>query len=258
MFFNNCEYTGFRLNMAGGAGWSITKKGFENVEYTHKWHIENFDFAMEMEKGKIESSSFCIPGVPGEFKMMVCKKEFKFGSGRSCYLLKMPTKIIVDGKEFEIKHLFSVFLKSTEKDTRAAAKLEVTQEGKDTFCGKFGDSSAHKFLLFSSLQNSVYQDSDFKLLFEPEIAFKYLHAAGVSKDGFYGFYTTGSTNLLTLVARITIASKLTSLGGTEEEGMGLGRLLDFTPLLSNSKHSDIVLNCGGSRFLCHKAVLALR
>ena len=81
MFFNNCEYTGFRLNMAGGAGWSITKKGFENVEYTHKWHIENFDFAMEMEKGKIESSSFCIPGVPGEFKMMVCKKEFKFGRG---------------------------------------------------------------------------------------------------------------------------------------------------------------------------------
>ena len=169
----------------------------------------------------------------------------------------MPAKIIVDGKELEIRHLFSVFLKSTEKDTRAAAKLEVTQEGKDTFCGKFGDSFAHKFLLFSSLQNSVYQDSDFKLLFYPEIAFKYLNAAGVSKDG-VGFYTTGSTNLLTLVARITIASKLTSLGGTEEEGMGLGRLLDFTPLLSNSKHSDIVLNCGGSRFLCHKAVLALR
>ena len=255
MFFKNYEYTGFRLNMAGGAGWSITKKGFENVEYTHKWHIESFDFAMEIEKGKIESSSFCIPGVPGEFKMMVLKKEFKFGSGRSwCY--KMPEKIMVDGKELEIKHLFSVFLMSTEKDTRAAAKLEVIQEGKDTFCGKFGDSSAHKFLHFSSLQHSVYQDSDFKLLFEPEVAFKWLHA-GVSKDG-AGFYTTGSTNLLTLVARITIASKLTSLGGTEEEGMGLGRLLDFTPLLSNSKHSDIVLNCGGSRFLCHKAVLALR
>ena len=120
-------FTGFRLNMAGGAGWSITKKGFENVEYTHKWHIENFDFAMEIEKGKIESSSFCIPGVPGEFKMMVLKKEFKFGSGRSwCY--KMPEKIMVDGKEFLIKHLFSVFLMSTEKDTRAAAKLEVTQD----------------------------------------------------------------------------------------------------------------------------------
>ena len=186
---------------------------------------------------------------------MVWKNGFKFGSGRSCFL-KMPAKIIVDGKELEIKHLFSVFLKSTEKDTRAAAKLEVTQEGKDTLCGKFGDSSAHKFLNPLHVTLADFRASDFKLQFDPEIGFKY-RDDGASKDG-NGFYTTGSTNLLTLVARITIASKMTSLGGTEEEGMGLGRLLDFTPLLSNSKHSDIVLNCGGSRFLCHKAVLALR
>ena len=245
--------------MSVGAGWSVTKKDFENVEYTYKWHIENFDFAMETEKGKIESSSFCIPGVPGEFKMMVLKKECKFGSGRS-YSHKMPEKIILRGEEghltVEIKHLFSVFLKTTERDTRAAAKVEVTQEGKDTLCGKFGDSSAHKFLNPLHVTLADFRASDFKLQFDPEIGFKY-RDDGVSKDG-NGFYTTGSTKLLTLVARITIASKLTSLGGTEEEGMGLGRLLDFTPLLSNSKHSDIVLNCGGSRFLCHKAVLALR
>ena len=137
------------MKMSGGAGWSVTKKDFENVEYTYKWHIENFDFAMETEKGKIESSSFYIPGVPGEFKMMVLKKECKFGSGRS-YSHKMPEKVILRGQEghltVEIKHLFSFFLKSTESNTRAAAKVEVTQEGKDTLCGKFGDSSAHKFL----------------------------------------------------------------------------------------------------------------
>ena len=240
--------------MSGGVGWSVTKKDFENVEYTYKWHIENFDFAMETEKGKIESSSFCIPGVPGEFKMMVLKKVCKFGSGRS-YSHKMPEKIILRGEEghltVEIKHLFSVFLKTTERDTRAAAKVEVTQEGKDTLCGKFGDASAHKFL-------NPLRATGFGLLlqFDPEIGFKY-RDDGVSKDG-NGFYTTGSTKLLTLVARITIASKLTSLGGTEWEGIGLGRLLDFAPLLSDSKHSDIVLNCGGSRFQCHKNILALR
>ena len=63
------------MKMSGGAGWSVTKKDFENVEYTYKWHIENFDFAMETEKGKIESSSFCIPGVPAEFKLMVLKRS---------------------------------------------------------------------------------------------------------------------------------------------------------------------------------------
>ena len=246
--------------MSGGAGWSVTKKDFENVEYTYKWHIENFDFAMETEKGKIESSSFCIPGVPGEFKMMVLKKECKFGSGRS-YSHKMPEKIILRGEEghltVEIKHLFSVFLKSTESNTRTAAKVEVTQEGKDTLCGKFGDSSAHKFLNPLHQNLADFRASDFKLQFDPEIGFKY-RDDGVSKDG-NGFYTTGSTNLLTLVARITIASKLTSLGGTEWEGtVGLGRLLDFAPLLSDSKHSDIVLNCGGYGFLCHKNILALR
>ena len=255
--------------MSGGVEWSVTKKDFENVEYTYKWHIENFDFAMETEKGKIESSSFCIPGVPGEFKMMVLKKECKFGSGRS-YSHKMPEKIILRGEEghltVEIKHLFSVFLKSTERDTRAAAKVEVTQEGKDTLYGKFGDSSANKFLYQMKFDNFLnplhvtladFRASDFKLQFDPEIGFKY-RDDGVSKDG-NGFYTTGSTKLLTLVARITIASKLTSLGGTEWEGtVGLGRLLDFAPLLSDSKHSDIVLNCGGSRFQCHKNILALR
>ena len=246
--------------MSGGAGWSVTKKDFENVEYTYKWHIENFDFAMETEKGKIESSSFYIPGVPGEFKMMVLKKECKFGSGRSCSN-KMPEKIILRVEEghltVEIKHLFSVFLKTTERDTRAAAKVEVTQEGKDTLYGKFGDSSAHKFLNPLHVTLADFRASDFKLQFDPEIGFKY-RDDGASKDG-NGFYTAGSTKLLTLVARITIASKLTSLGGTEWEGtIGLGRLLDFAPLLSDSKHSDIVLNCGGSRFLCHKNILALR
>ena len=159
----------------------------------------------------------------------------------------------------EIKHLFSVFLKSTESNTRTAAKVEVTQEGKDTLYGKFGDSSAHKFLNPLQFHHTLsdYRASDFKLQFDPEIGFKY-RDDGVSKDD-NGFYTTGSTKLLTLVARITIASKLTSLGGTEWEGtVGLGRLLDFAPLLADSKHSDIVLKCGGSRFLCHKNILALR
>ena len=166
--------------MSGGAGWSVTKKDFENVEYTYKWHIENFDFAMETENGKIESSSFCIPGVPGEFKMMVLKKVCKFGSGRS-YSHKMPEKIILRGEEghltVEIKHLFSVFLKTTERDTRAAAKVEVTQEGKDTLYGKFGDSSAHKFL-------NPLRATGFGLLlqFDPEIGFKY-RDDGTSKDG---------------------------------------------------------------------------
>ena len=73
-----------------------------------------------------------------------------------------------------------------------------------------------------------------------------------------GFFTTGSTCMLNLVASITIPGKLTTLGGTEEELIKQNRLLDFKPLLSDPKHSDIVLKCGDIRFPCHKLLLAAR
>ena len=43
-----------------------------------------------------------------------------------------------------------------------------------------------------------------------------------------------------------------------EEDLKENRLLDFKPLLSDPKHSDIVLKCGGTRFLCHKVILTVR
>ena len=37
-------------------GWGITRKASENIEFTYKWAIEEFDFAMGVEKdGKVES-----------------------------------------------------------------------------------------------------------------------------------------------------------------------------------------------------------
>ena len=64
-----------------------------------------------------------------------------------------------------------------------------------------------------------------------------------------------------LVATITIPGKLTSLGETsaaEDELIKQNRLMDFKHLLSDPKHSDIVLKCSDTRFLCHKVILASR
>ena len=69
------------------AGWSITRKVSENIEYTHKWAIESFDFAMGANMGRIKSGRFCIPGVPGEFHMVV-----KEGPQYE----KMPTRRVAD------------------------------------------------------------------------------------------------------------------------------------------------------------------
>ena len=67
---------------------------------------------------------------------------------------------------------------------------------------------------------------------------------------------------MNLVATLTFPGKLITLGGTsasaEEELVKQNSLLDFKPLLSDPKHSDIVLKCNGTQFLCHKVILASR
>ena len=218
---------------ASRTGWSITSKVSQNIEYTHKWAIENFDFAMGATMGEIKSDSFCIPGVPGEFHMVVKKGARDFQ--------KMPTRVKIGDHEFNVKLYFSVSLKSTVSTMKAASKLDVIKEGTETQSGKFGDSENDEFATsFVFRANSAHEYYD--LYYE----------AG------HGFYTTGSTSLLNLVARITIPGKVTTLGGKGEEERKKNRLLDFQPLLSNPKHSDIVLKCGDTRFRCHKVVLAAR
>ena len=121
--------------------------------------------------------------------------------------------------------------------------LEVIKEGMKTLSGKFGDSVNHKYFFASSS-------------FSPDLELKY-HRNGKFCSA-NGFFTSGSTCLLKLVAKITIPGKLTSLAGSAEEEMKQNRLFDFQPLLLDPKHSDIVLKCGDARFLCHKVILALR
>ena len=220
-----------------GSGWGITRKASQNIEYTYKWAIEDFDFAMEVEVGggKIESGRFCIPGVPGEFYMVLVKRK------------SMDMHAKLGDQVFDVKFNFSVFLKSTVMDTTAAGKLEVIKEGANTLSGQFGDPVKHYFYLCDA--RSVQE-------FEPHgIKFDY---RGQFYDGGH-LFTTGSTFLLNLVVTITIpASKMATVGGVAEEEMKQSRLFDFQPLLLDPKHSDIVLKCAHTRFLCHKVILASR
>ena len=224
-----------------GSGWGITRKASQNIEFTYKWAIEDFDFAMEVEVGggKIESGRFCIPGVPGEFYMVVEKKNE--GVIEGVYHVKLGDQ------ELDTKFNFSVVLKSTVMGTKAAGKLEVIKEGANTLSGQFGDPVKHYF--YPCDARSVQE-------FEPHgIKFDY---RGQFYDGGH-LFTTGSTFLLNLVVTITIpASKMATVGGVAEEEMKQSRLFDFQPLLLDPKHSDIVLKCAHTRFLCHKVILASR
>ena len=226
---------------AARAGQSITRRVSENIEYTHKWIIEDFDFAMRVKMvdkhGKLESDRFCIPGVFGEFHLVI----------EIVYLVEigheMPKTVKVEDQQLDAKFYFSVSLKSTGKDLVAHGKLEVLKEGAETLYGHFGDPAISKFV----------SSSDF--CFKSN-GIEYQYRIGNFREA-RGFFTTGSTQLLSLVATITIAGKLVNLGGgAEEEMVDQEMLFDFKPLLSDPKHSDIVLKCGDARFLCHKVILA--
>ena len=187
----------FRLKMSvAKSRSSTTKKISEDIEYTHKWSIENFDDAMEPGRGL--EDSFQIPGVLGEFKLKIS-----------------PSWKTVKLKEFEAKHLFLVNLTftSVDKDLKAAGMLELAKEGEKSQWGKFGDPDKPTFVPVDTSTVGGYRfESNTGLhctlnipSYRPESTFD---------PG--AFFTTGSTGRLDLVATITIAGKLVTLGDGAE------------------------------------------
>ena len=191
------------------SGWSTTKKISKDIKYTHNWSIENFDFAMGLGGGKVESDSFHIPGVLGEFQLAIDK--FHAASLRD----QKPTKLKLNDEEFEAKHYFSVNLNFTSvvKDLKAAGMLELVKEGEESQWGKFGDPDKPTFVPVDTSTVGGYRfESNTGLhctlnipSYRPESTFD---------PG--AFFTTGSTGRLDLVATITIAGKLVTLGGGAE------------------------------------------
>ena len=158
---------------------------------------------------------------------------------------------MVDDQEFDVKLYFHVSLRSTEitlakAPCRVVGKLEVLKEGAETQLGEFGDLANSSFVhCFGS-----------SCTFKPKTAPQWFNEDKLL-DG-KGFFTSGSTSLLNLVATLTLPGKLTNLGSGAEEEFNPDRLFDFYDLLEDPKHSDIVLKCGNKEFLCHKVILATR
>ena len=196
------------------SGWSTTKKISKDIKYTHKWSIENFDFAMGLGGGQVESDSFHIPGVLGEFQLVIDKNKFHAANSTSLRDQK-PTKLKLNDEEFEAKHYFSVDLTFTSvvKDLKAAGMLEIVKEGEESQWGKFGDPDKPTFVPVDTSTVGGYRfESNTGLhctlnipSYRPESTFD---------PG--AFFTTGSTGRLDLVATITIAGKLVTLGDGAE------------------------------------------
>ena len=195
---------------------------------------------------------FCIPGVSGEFHILVVKKteEYSHSEGRK---VKLPTRVKADDQVFQVKFFFNVSLiqepaaKTYAQACKVAGTLEVLKEGAETQLGEIGDLANHHYDRCRGNGCS----------FESKLAFQYWFNEDKLLNG-KGFFTSGSTSLLNLVAILTYPGELITLGSGAEEEFNPDRLFDFYDLLEDPKHSDIVLKCGDKQFLCHKVILAAR
>ena len=221
------------------SAWGVTTNA-KNIEFTYDWAIERFDFNMAAEENKIESPRFTIPGVTGEFNLVVAKYMYRTIGG---HYVRMPTNIKIGDNQFDIKCLFSVAVKSSVADERLIGELEVIKDGAETQRGNLrgGNPGNNNFKPVVTVQWNLGTSSS------------------ANWSNVNGFYTTGDTSLLKLVAKITVPGKMINMEGTaEEEEMRQYGLLDFKPFLSDPKHSDIVIKCGSTKFFCHRVILAAR
>ena len=222
------------------SAWGVTTNA-KNIEFTYNWAIEKFDFNIAAVKEMIESPRFTIPGVQGELYLMVEKRGYSFiRDSNDTGTTVMPTNIKIGDRQFNINSLFSVAVKSSIViDESFIGELEVIKDGADTQLGEI-------------LGNNY---------FKPVVAVQWrnVNSNCGNWSNVHGFYTTGGTSLLKLVVKITVPGKVANIGGTAEaEEMRQNGLLDFEPLLSDPKYSDIVLKCDGMEFLCHKVILVSR
>ena len=228
------------------AGWGVTTNS-QSIEYTYNWEIENFDFNMGAH-GRIESGKFTIPGVTGEFSLVVVDE--RHGSVQN----ELPIKLKSGGKVFDAERFFSVGLNLTVNETGPERALRVQFQGRGVKA--IGKLEVIKKGAEAQLGENYIMNFDMKNVhfFRPNIAS--IQSSSTSSTPTSGFYTQGSTSLLELVAKITIPGELANRGGTDEEEEKM--LFDFKPLLSDPKHSDIVLKCNGKKFPCHRVILAAR
>ena len=124
----------------------------------------------------------------------------------------------------------------TCETTRVAGKLTIMEDGQNLWSGQFGDP----------VELNFYCVKDHPCFY---------------KDNEHSQLDCKKETPFTLVAPITVLRQLISLEGTVEEDKKdekQSKIRDFAQFLEDPKFSDIVLNCDGQEFPCHKVILAGR
>ena len=155
------------------------------------------------------------------------------------HIAGVPEEFYIEIKKLESGGYTKITLNCVDsktcETTRVAGKLTIMVDGQNGWTGQFGDPVEMDFHCVKD-HPCFHKDGELLLDYKKETPF-------------------------TLVASITVLGQLISLEGTVEDKKDekkQSKIRDFAQFLEDPKYADIVLNCDGQEFPCHKVILAGR
>lgn len=207
------------------SAWAVTHRA-AYTEFTHSWEIRDLRQALELGHmlEPVDCPPFVIPGLPGQVFLRL--RDEARGEGEGCLVVS----------------LVEVELGSAE-DAELAARLEITKmisaTDVHTETVKLGDVEGHR--MQPSCRKTVQDIVQSQRSWDFDPISPIFH----------------SSQQVSLTTTFWVPDKILSASGTGDT-VETGGVFDFRQLLADPRDSDIVLECGGRVFRCHRVILRAR
>eukprot|EP00092_Neocalanus_flemingeri_P033278 GFUD01036190.1.p1 GENE.GFUD01036190.1~~GFUD01036190.1.p1 ORF type:complete len:365 (-),score=99.10 GFUD01036190.1:56-1150(-) len=226
--------------------WCVTHFS-DVVDFSCDWNVVNLGRCLKIHQ-KVESPPLTIPGTGGLVCHLVCTGHFPGG---------IVSKIQANDVEkvMEEAHLFSITLLCDKRveNVKLAGFVDVMCDNV-LLRGSFGDHTKEQFVIDNAL------GTNFGWSFIPAKPMIKILWAGVTGD-FNGFWHNSKQNQpqeikLTLFSPGEMTQTSSLIPPTVMDNTS--RLAAMKSLMLDAKHSDVVLECQGEKFNCHKSILGAR
>eukprot|EP00092_Neocalanus_flemingeri_P008682 GFUD01009352.1.p1 GENE.GFUD01009352.1~~GFUD01009352.1.p1 ORF type:complete len:387 (-),score=114.19 GFUD01009352.1:91-1194(-) len=229
--------------------WGVTSFS-EVVEFCYNWKVVNLGRCLKIHQ-KIVSPPLAIPGTDGLVCRLVC----------TGYFPGIVSKIQANDVEKVVEEasLFSITLESETRadDVKLAGYVDVLCSDDVLLRASFGDQSKE---LFTSFANFVNNKVGWHFLPTKPIKF-YMSSVNRFTD-YNGFWQNSKPNQpleikLTLFSPGEISQTSTMIPPAVMDDTSRF-FASMKSLMLDPKHSDVILQCQGEKFHCHKSILGAR
>eukprot|EP00092_Neocalanus_flemingeri_P105078 GFUD01134643.1.p1 GENE.GFUD01134643.1~~GFUD01134643.1.p1 ORF type:complete len:374 (-),score=100.42 GFUD01134643.1:52-1173(-) len=235
--------------------WGVTHYS-DVVDFCYDWKVVNFGRCLKIQQ-QIESPPLVIPGTNGLVCHLVCTRDFP-------RMVWIQVNDVV--KVVKEPSLFSITLQCEKRaeDVKLAGYVEVLCDNV-WLRGSFGDQTKEQFTSFAKVGNNklgwsfIPAKPMIKFLGDGHGLTDFLSVS--TFIDFNGFWHDSKQNQpqeikLTLFSPGEMTQTSSLIPPTVMDNTS--RLAAMKSLMLDAKHSDVVLECQGEKFNCHKSILGAR